>query len=62
MLFIKTVVVLLAFIWAIRTLIRYDPSISVVKSYNKYVVLLWYTKFNRFSYDTRRTYIILFTI
>lgn len=62
MLFMKTVVVLLAVIWAIRTLIRYDPSISVVKSYNKYVVLLWYTKFNRFSYDTRRTYIILFTI
>lgn len=62
MLFIKTVVVLLAVIWAIRTLIRYDPSISVVKSYNKYVVLLWYTKFNRFSYDIRRTYIILFTI
>lgn len=62
MLFMKTVVVLLAVIWAIRTLVRYDPSISVVKSYNKYVVLLWYTKFNRFSYDTRRTYIILFTI
>lgn len=62
MLFIKTVIVLLAVIWAIRTLIRYDPSISVVKSYNKYVVLLWYTKFNRFSYDTRRAYIILFTI
>ena len=56
MLFMKTVVVLLAVIWAIRTLIRYDPSISVVKSYNKYVVLLWYTKFNRFSYDTRRAY------
>lgn len=62
MLFIKTVIVLLAVIWAIRTLIRYDPSISVVKSYNKYVVLLWYTKSNRFSYDTRRTYIILFSI
>lgn len=62
MLFIKTVVVLLAVIWAIRTLIRYDPSISVVKSYNKYVVLLWYTKFNRFSYDTRRAYIILFSV
>lgn len=62
MLFMKTVVVLLAVIWAIRTLIRYDPSISVVKSYNKYVVLLWYTKFNRFSYDTRRAYIILFSV
>ena len=62
MLFMKTVVVLLAVIWAIRTLIRYDPSISVVKSYNKYVVLLWYTKFNRFSYNTRRAYIILFSV
>ena len=62
MLFIKTVIALLAVIWAIRTLIRYDPSISVVKSYNKYVVLLWYTKSNRFSYDTGRTYIILFSI
>ena len=62
MLFIKTVIVLLAVIWAIRTLIRYDPSISVVKSYNKYIVLLWYTKSNRFSYDTKRTYIILFSI
>lgn len=38
---------------------RYSPSIDVIMSGNKYIVILWYNKYNK-NKKYKRTYIELF--
>lgn len=61
MLVCKLVVIVLALIWAIRALIRYDPKVDIIKSYNKYVIILWYTEYYIGSVHERK-HIKLFSI
>lgn len=58
----KAIVSVLVIIWLIITYIRYHPSIKIVKSYNRYLVLLWYNKYNWNNVFQERVYIILFSI
>lgn len=61
-LYTKAIVGVLVIIWLIITYIRYHPSISIVKSYNRYLVLLWYNKYNWDNSFQERVYIKLFSI
>lgn len=61
-LYTKAIVGVLVIIWLIITYIRYHPSISIVKSYNRYLVLLWYNKYNWDNTFQERMYIKLFSI
>lgn len=61
-LYTKAIVGVLVIIWLIITYIRYHPSISIVKSYNRYLVLLWYNKYNWDNPFQERVYIKLFSI
>nr|DAG87491.1 MAG TPA: hypothetical protein [Crassvirales sp.]DAN01141.1 MAG TPA: hypothetical protein [Crassvirales sp.]DAW72402.1 MAG TPA: hypothetical protein [Caudoviricetes sp.] len=61
-LYIRAIVGVLVIIWLIITYIRYHPSISIVKSYNRYLVLLWYNKYHWDNTFQERVYIKLFSI
>ena len=61
-LYTKAIVGMLVIIWLIITYIRYHPSISIVKSYNRYLVLLWYNKYNWDNTFQERVYIKLFSV
>lgn len=61
-LYIRAIVGVLVIIWLIITYIRYHPSISIVKSYNRYLVLLWYNKYHRDNTFQERVYIKLFSV
>ena len=61
-LYIRAIVGVLVIIWLIITYIRYRPSISIVKSYNRYLVLLWYNKYHWDNTFQERVYIKLFSI
>lgn len=61
-LYIRAIVGVLVIIWLIITYIRYHPSISIVKSYNRYLVLLWYNKYHWDNTFQERVYIKLFSV
>lgn len=61
-LYIRAIVGVLVIIWLIITYIRYHPSISIVKSYNRYLVLLWYNKYHWDNTFQEGVYIKLFSI
>lgn len=61
-LYIRAIVGVLVIIWLIITYIRYHPSISIVKSYNRYLVLLWYNKYPWDNTFQERVYIKLFSV
>lgn len=61
-LYIRAIVGVLVIIWLIITYIRYHPSISIVKSYNRYLVLLWYNKYYWDNTFQERVYIKLFSV
>lgn len=61
-LYIRAIVGVLVIIWLIITYIKYHPSISIVKSYNRYLVLLWYNKYHWDNTFQERVYIKLFSI
>lgn len=46
----------------VRSFIRYDPKLDLVKSRNKYILFLWYNKFYASGEFERRKYIKLFEI
>ena len=41
---------------------RYEPKLDLVKSRNKYIMLLWYNKHDWFEVYVTRTYIKLFEV
>lgn len=47
---------------AIIIFIRYKPMLDLVESGNKYVLLLWFNKYDWLGDYERRTYIILFEV
>lgn len=47
---------------AIIIFIRYKPMLDLVKSGNKYILLLWFNKYDWLGDYERRTYIILFEV
>lgn len=53
---------LLGIIVLIRTFIRYDPKLNLVQSGNRYILFLWYNKFNCSNEYEGRTYIKLFEL
>lgn len=61
-LYIRAIVGVLVIIWLIITYIRYYPSISIVKLYNRYLVLLWYNKYHWDNTFQERVYIKLFSV
>lgn len=62
MLYAKTIVVLIVIIWLIICYIRYHPNITIVQSYDKILVILWYNKYGWNHEYQERAYIKLFTI
>lgn len=46
----------------VRSFIRCDPKLDLVKSGNKYILFLWYNKFYASGEFERRKYIKLFEI
>lgn len=46
----------------VRSFIRYDPKLDLVKSRNKYILFLWYNKFYASGEFERRKYIKLFEV
>lgn len=59
--FLTLLLVLCAFV-LVRSFVRYDPKLDLVKSRNKYILFLWYNKFYASGEFERRTYIKLFEI
>lgn len=60
MLFIKIIMLFIAAILVI-VFVRYDPRIDIVKSGNRYSILLWYNEWNELISKARyRCYIELF--
>lgn len=53
---------LLGIISLIKTFTRYDPKLDLVLSGNKYILFLWYNKFNWSNKYEGRTYIKLFEL
>lgn len=47
---------------AIIIFIRYKPMLDLVESGNKYILLLWFNKYDWLGDYERRTYIILFEV
>lgn len=41
---------------------RYEPKLDLVKSRNKYIMLLWYNKYDWTGVYVTRTYIKLFEV
>lgn len=41
---------------------RYEPKLDLVKSRNKYIMLLWYNKYDWAGVYVTRTYIKLFEV
>lgn len=41
---------------------RYEPKLDLVKSRNKYIMLLWYNKYDWVGIYVTRTYIKLFEV
>lgn len=41
---------------------RYEPKLDLVKSKNKYIMLLWYNKYNWTGEYIKRAYIKLFEV
>lgn len=42
--------------------IRYEPRLDLVKSGNKYILLLWFNKYDWLGVFEKRTYIKLFEV
>lgn len=53
---------LLGVILLIRTFTRYDPNLDLVQSGRKYILLLWYNKYDWSDKYEGRRYIKLFEI
>lgn len=47
---------------AIIIFIRYEPRLDLVKSGNKYILLLWFNKYGWLGDYEKRTYIKLFEV
>lgn len=47
---------------AIIIFIRYEPRLDLVKSGNKYILLLWFNKYDWLGDCEKRTYIKLFEV
>lgn len=61
----NTFIILISILCAfaiVKSFIRYDPKLDVVKSRNKYIVFLWYNKYYTSGEFERRKYIKLFEI
>lgn len=58
--FFIILVSLLGIIFLIKTFTRYDPKFDLVLSGNKYILFLWYNKFNWKGEYEGRVYIKLF--
>lgn len=55
-------VFLLGVILLIRTFIRYDPNLILIQSGKRYILFLWYNKYNWSGEYEGRKYIKLFEI
>lgn len=60
--FLVVLVSLLGVILLIRTFTRYDPSFDLVLSGRRYILLLWYNKYNLNDKYEGRKFIKLFEI
>lgn len=56
------VIVIVLLIGAIIVFTRYEPRLDLVKSGNKYLMLLWYDKYDWSGIYVTRTYIKLFEV
>lgn len=54
--------IMVIIIIAIVVFTRYEPKLDLVKSSNKYILFLWYNKYNWVGEYCRRTYIKLFEV
>lgn len=59
--FIKLLFGVTTIILLIRGLVRYNPKLDLVESGRKYILLLWYNKYD-WTGDYKRTYIKLFSL
>lgn len=57
----KVLILIILVIWIILLYNEYSPAIDVVKSGNKYTILLWYNK-KYYNEGVKRVYIKLFEI
>lgn len=59
--YIITILGVLILLLIIKILLRYEPRFDLVISNNKFILLLWYNKYNKHNKkDIERTYIKLF--
>lgn len=61
----NTFIILISILCAfaiVKSFIRYEPKLDLVKSRNKYIVFLWYNKYYTSGEFERRKYIKLFEI
>lgn len=56
--YIITILGVLTLFLIIKILLKYEPRFDLVMSNNKFILLLWYNKYNK--KDIERTYIKLF--
>lgn len=62
MLFLRIILVVILLILLIRVEIKYKPRFDLVKSRDRYKLLLWYNKYDWIDEYYGRTYINLFYI
>lgn len=62
MLYARATVAFIVIVWLVICYIRYHPNITVVQSYNRILVILWYDKYRWNHEYQERAYIKLFTI
>ena len=59
--YIITILGVLILFLIIKILLKYEPQFDLVMSNNKFILLLWYNKYNKHNKkDIERTYIKLF--
>lgn len=56
------ILIIACLIQAIIIFIRYKPKLDLIKSNNKYILLLWFNKYNWLGVFEMRTYIKLFEV
>ena len=57
-----TLLIIALLVGAVIIFTRYEPKLDLVKSRNKYIMLLWYNKYDWTREYVTRTYIKLFEV
>lgn len=60
--FFIIIVLMVTFVFLVRTFIRYEPKLDLVQSRGKYILFLWYNKFTYMGEYEGRRYIKLFEL